>query len=206
MVGYTLLLDQSIRMGSLINLAVDHDSAVIDKNADGVEALFGDEVKQPVHAPLLQPAECPARALHAPPVDAFDQEHLAVCQELAVGARLEARRDNVGGVSERRRRSARWRTRGLRRGRLVGTLSCCTAAAARRIVAQLAARPLGTPALAMVWRRRWRLRTLVLQRTGQQRAATERDDAQPPHGAHFVSERPSHRALIPQASVVTAFS
>lgn len=35
------------------DLAVDHDRAMADEDADGVEALLLNKVEQPVHTPLL---------------------------------------------------------------------------------------------------------------------------------------------------------
>ena len=49
------------------DLAIDQDGVVADQDADGIEALLLDEIEQPIHAPLLQPAKGPRRPLGAPP-------------------------------------------------------------------------------------------------------------------------------------------
>ena len=79
---------------SLIDLAVDEDRVVIQKQADGIEALLGDEVKQLVHRAVHQSSWHRVRGLAAPPVDALEVKALAVCVQEAVRAGLKAGRDS----------------------------------------------------------------------------------------------------------------
>ena len=79
---------------SLVDLAVDEDRVVIQKQADGIEALLGDEVQQLVHRAVHQSSWHRIRGLAAPPVDALEVKALAVCMQEAVRAGLKAGSDS----------------------------------------------------------------------------------------------------------------
>ena len=66
---------------------------VIQKQANSVESLLRDEIKQLVHRAPLQTAWHRVHGFAAPPVDTLDVKALAIRIQEAVGARLKAGRN-----------------------------------------------------------------------------------------------------------------